>query len=91
MLFAPPSLHEHEQVNLDHALEIIFQANFEQFFKLDFMFMHSLPRDGGKRWRDGPRTALSIKITRLENRAAVVWMVVVVVVVVVVKEVRGTE
>ena len=35
--------------------------------------MHSLPRDGGKRWRDEPRRALSIKITRLENRAALWW------------------
>ena len=49
MLFALPSQHELEEVNLDHALEIIFQANFEQFFKLDSMFMHSLPRDGGNR------------------------------------------
>ena len=72
MLFALPSLHEHEQVNLDHALAIIFQDNFEQFFKTGFM--HSLPGDGGKRWRDGPghRAGLSIKITRLENGAAVV-------------------
>ena len=74
MLFALPSQHEHEEVNLDHALHIIFQANFEQFFKLDFMFMHSLPGDGGPRWRDGPgSTELSIRITRLENRAAVGW------------------